>query len=127
MDLNLAKTVADGAISMLENSLENKPTGLSRLLLAYGPESARQFIVKRRLGLTQLRHHEEMVEQIGKLLMEAKVDALRKCDSSPANALSRMQVEQLEKEYRLSSTFQKSLEGVMHFPRWPGTSRPWAA
>ena len=71
MDLNLANTVADGEVSVLENSLENKPTSLSRLLLAYGPESARQFIVRRRLRLTQLRHHEEMVEQIGKLLMEA--------------------------------------------------------
>lgn len=109
MDLPITKAAAKEVISTLDGALDSKPTGLSRLLLAYSPEKMREFLVKGRLRLIHLKHHEDLLENAFKSLLDVKAEISKESKNGGVNPLLRMQLEQIEKEYRILSTVKKAI------------------
>lgn len=110
MDISTIAKTAEQAVSTLDGALENKPTGLSRLLLAYAPQIVRDFLVAGRLRLQQLRHHEEAFEETFKIMQDTRRKLIESSVSKESNTpLLRVQLDQLEKEYRLLKTVKMAL------------------
>jgi|TARA_B110000240_G_C13387361_1_gene405232 hypothetical protein len=74
MDITVAKAATEQALSTIDGALENKPTGLSRLLLAYSPELVLEFLNKGRIRLIHLRHREELLENTFNLIKKKKMN-----------------------------------------------------
>ncbi|MFT7009171.1 MAG: hypothetical protein ACJAXJ_003719 [Colwellia sp.] len=109
MDITTAKAATEYAISTLDGALDGKPTGLSRLLLAYAPKLVNEFLRGGRVKLTNLRHQESLLDEIFKSLQEAKIKLIKSATQDGFEPLLRIQVEQLEKEYRIISTVKLAL------------------
>lgn len=112
MDMTTIVSSAGQAVSALDGALEDKPTGLSRLLLAYGPPSLRQFLTKGRLRLIHLRHREAVLEETFKVLIEEHRRISINVENGGADPLDRVRLGQLERDYRLLSTFKLALPNL---------------
>lgn len=110
MDISTVSKTADHAIATLNGALEDKPTGLSRILLAYAPRIVEDFLKKGRFRLHQLRHHEKAFDETFEMMRDVRKKLLEASISSESNTpILRIQLTQLEKEYRLLQTFKLAL------------------
>ncbi|TMP80572.1 hypothetical protein CWB73_11100 [Pseudoalteromonas phenolica] len=109
MEITTAKAATEKLVSTLDGALDCKPTGLSRLLLAYSPEPIRALLEKGRLRIRNLQHKELLLENVFQNILKTKNALIDKSKENSIDPLLRLQLEQLEKEYRLLCTVQKAL------------------
>lgn len=116
MDITtIAKTakITEKIISTFDEILEDKPTGLSRLLLAYGPNKIRNLIVTGRLKLQAIRQHQELFDETFKIMIDLRKKLIEESlKPSNNNLLIRIQLNQIEKELRLLETFKRSFQYI---------------
>jgi len=109
MELSTAKVATEALVSTLDGALDCKPTGLSRLLLTYSPEPIRGFIEKGRMRIHNLQRKEKMLEDVFQNILKTKNALLEQSRGGNKDPILRLQLEQLEKEYRLLYTVQQAL------------------
>lgn len=109
MDITTVAKTAEYAVSSLDGILEDKPTGLSRVLLAYAPSFIRNFLIQGRLRLIHLRHNEEVIEESFKILKMARNKIIESSLENDYDPLARIKLNQIEKDYRLLNTIHLAL------------------
>lgn len=110
MDISAISKTSGYAISALDDALEYKPTGLARIMLAYAPRVVGDFLMKGRFRLQQLRHQEKALDEIADAMLNVR-GKLRDSFVLPNEntPLLRLQLNQLEKEYRLLQVIRLAL------------------
>lgn len=107
MDVNTVKKVAVKAVTSLESSLDERPSGVGRVLLAYAPKKIRSYILNGRMRLHDLKVHEEILKDIALVIVKKRRELLD--SGSLEDPIERVRIQQLEKEYQLIRTYDTAL------------------
>lgn len=108
----VAAKSAGAAINLATNLVSEKPTGLARLIFAFAPVGAVNWIINRRLRLSQIKLHEDLFTLTCKSIQDEYAKLLKKSSGSSKGAKSLHLIDLLAKmegDLRLLATVKQSL------------------